>query len=150
MRLSPWMPPNKHTHQAVRDASVSGAITTCSACTSWQEGSMKKPAMPAQPPLGGTLESPLQTLWPMYCALLFKDLPCAQAEWHHLNYLSVPKAALLLFSRNFVRWEFQSRSAEWHKSYYTEIPCSRHLKCGQSDALSSSFHILQILYCFSL
>lgn len=53
------MPPNKHTHQAVRDANVSGAITTRSACTGWQEGSTKKePAMPAQPPLGATLDTP--------------------------------------------------------------------------------------------
>lgn len=59
MRLSPWMPPNKHTHQAVRDASVSAAITTRAACTGWQEGSAERePAVPAQPPLGATLDNP--------------------------------------------------------------------------------------------
>ena len=40
-RLSPRMPPNKHTHQSVRDANLSGAITAHSACAGWQEGSVK-------------------------------------------------------------------------------------------------------------
>lgn len=103
------MPPNKHTHQAVRDASVSAAITTCSARACWQEGSVKEPAMPAQPPLGGTLDTPTAHFVAHALCFAFKALPCAQAEWHHLSCLSVPTAALLLFSRNFVRWVSRGR-----------------------------------------
>lgn len=69
----------------------------------------------------------------MICALLFEALPCAQAVWHRLNCLSLPKAALLLSSRNFVRWVIQPRSTDWHKNYYTENLCSRNLKYGQSS-----------------
>lgn len=65
--------------------------------------------------------------------MLFKALPCAQDKWHRLRCHSVPKAALLLFSRNFVGWVLQLKSTDWHESYYTENLCSRHLKCGRSS-----------------
>lgn len=135
MRLSPWMPPNKHTPQAVRDANVSGAITTHSACIGWQEGSTKEGACHAcTAPFGRNSRHPHCTLYGPCIVLCFlKPCPVAQAKGHCLNCLSVPEAVLLLLSRNFVRGVFQPRSTDWHKSYYTENLCSRHLKCGQSS-----------------
>lgn len=76
MRLSPWMPPNKHTPQAVRDANVSGAITTHSACIGWQEGSTKEGACHAcTAPFGRNSRHPHCTLYGPCIVLCFLK-PC--------------------------------------------------------------------------
>lgn len=151
MRLSPQMPPNKHTHQAARDANLSGAVTTRSTCACWQEGNVKKcPPCLRSPPgrrNSGHPHCPLHSPCSAFCSLQ----PCpahssSGATWTASVY---PKQRCFFLSvgGDFLRWVFQSRSTDWHKCYYTEKLCSKHLKCGQS---SEKGHSCQRELCRSL
>lgn len=75
MRLSPWMPPNKHTHQAVRDASVSAAITTRSACAGWQREAQRRSLPCLLSPLWDNSRHPHCTLYNPCIVLCFLK-PC--------------------------------------------------------------------------